>query len=76
VQSQRDQSVVTAIVALAHAFGQQTIAEGVENQATADVLRSLGVTFAQGYLFGAPAPLIDGTIAAAPMLRPPGSPCD
>jgi EAL domain-containing protein (putative c-di-GMP-specific phosphodiesterase class I) len=40
--------------ALANDFGQQTIAEGVENQYTADVLRDLGVTYAQGYFFGRP----------------------
>jgi diguanylate cyclase (GGDEF)-like protein len=64
VQSPRDRSVVTAIVSLARGFGQQTIAEGVENEETAGVLRSLGVTLAQGYLFGAPAPLVDGRPAA------------
>ena len=55
--SRRDSSVVSAIVALAHGFGMQTIAEGVEDQETADALSALGVNFAQGYLFGAPAPL-------------------
>jgi diguanylate cyclase (GGDEF)-like protein/PAS domain S-box-containing protein len=53
-RSQRDMFVVRAIVALANDFGQQTIAEGVENEHTADVLRDLGVTCAQGYLFGRP----------------------
>jgi EAL domain-containing protein (putative c-di-GMP-specific phosphodiesterase class I) len=53
-RSQRDMFVVRAIVALANDFGQQTIAEGVENRYTADVLRDLGVTYAQGYLFGRP----------------------
>jgi EAL domain-containing protein (putative c-di-GMP-specific phosphodiesterase class I) len=53
-RSQRDMFVVRAIVALANDFGQKTIAEGVENQYTADVLRDLGVTYAQGYLFGRP----------------------
>jgi diguanylate cyclase (GGDEF)-like protein/PAS domain S-box-containing protein len=56
-RSQRDMFVVRAIVALANDFGQQTIAEGVENQDTADVLRDLGVTYAQGYLFGRPEAL-------------------
>jgi diguanylate cyclase (GGDEF)-like protein/PAS domain S-box-containing protein len=59
VRSQRDRSVVSAIVSLAEGFGQQTIAEGVEDEATADVLRELGVTFAQGYFFGRPAPIDD-----------------
>ena len=49
--------VVRAIVDLAKGFGQQTIAEGVESEATAAALRDLGVGFAQGYLFGRPEPL-------------------
>jgi diguanylate cyclase (GGDEF)-like protein len=53
-RSPPDMSVVRAIVALARDFGQQTIAEGVENEDSAKVLRELGVTLAQGYLFGAP----------------------
>ena len=57
VSSQRDRFVVRAIVALAKDFGQFTVAEGVEDEATADVLRELGVTHAQGYLYGRPAPV-------------------
>jgi diguanylate cyclase (GGDEF)-like protein len=60
--SQRDMFVVRAIVALANDFGQQTIAEGVENQQTADILRNLGVTYAQGHLFGRPAIVDDITL--------------
>lgn len=56
-RSTRDMFVVRAIVALAGDFGQQTIAEGVEDQATAKVLQDLGVTYSQGYLYGAPGPL-------------------
>jgi EAL domain-containing protein (putative c-di-GMP-specific phosphodiesterase class I) len=56
-RSKRDMFVVRAIVALAGDFGQQTIAEGVEDEATAKVLRDLGVTFAQGFLYGRPSPL-------------------
>lgn len=57
-RSKRDMFVVRAIVALAGDFGQPTIAEGVEDEATAAVLRDLGVTDAQGYLYGRPRPLI------------------
>ncbi len=56
-RSTRDMFVVRAIVSLANDFGQRTIAEGVEDERTADVLRELGVTFAQGYLFGRPGPV-------------------
>jgi EAL domain-containing protein (putative c-di-GMP-specific phosphodiesterase class I) len=63
-RSPRDRSVVKAIVGLARDFGQQTIAEGVEDEATAEVLRDLGVTYAQGYLFGRPCPLTDEALGA------------
>ncbi len=56
-RSRHDMFVVRAIVALATDFGQQTIAEGVEDEHTAGVLRELGVTFAQGYLYGRPEPI-------------------
>ena len=55
VASEANRHVVTAIVSLAHAFGQQTIAEGVEDAETVEVLRELGVDYAQGYHFGRPA---------------------
>jgi diguanylate cyclase (GGDEF)-like protein/PAS domain S-box-containing protein len=63
--SNRDRSIVKAIVALAEDFGQRTIAEGVEDERTAEVLRSLGVTLAQGYLFGRPRPIADQAFDAA-----------
>ena len=52
-----DRQVVSAIVDVARNFGIETIAEGVEAEETADLLRSLGVDYAQGYHFGRPAPL-------------------
>ncbi len=48
--------VIKAIVALARGMGQETVAEGVEDVATSDLLTSLGVDCAQGYLFAHPAP--------------------
>lgn len=47
--------VVQAIVTLARGMGQKTVAEGVESEATRDLLRDLGVDYAQGYLFARPA---------------------
>ena len=54
VASEANRHVVTAIVSLARAFGQQTIAEGVEDAETVEVLREYGVDYAQGYHFGRP----------------------
>ncbi len=50
-------TVVEAIVRLAKGFDLETVAEGVEDQATLDEVRGLGVDFAQGYHIGRPAPL-------------------
>jgi PAS domain S-box-containing protein len=49
--------VVDAIVSLAKGFGQQTIAEGVEDQATLDILKEHGVDYAQGFHLGRPEPI-------------------
>ncbi len=46
--------VVKAMVDLAHSFGLQVVAEGVEDETTAEALRQLTVDQAQGYLY-APA---------------------
>ncbi len=50
------QRILQAIVQLARALGLRTVAEGVENAATADLLRDLEVDVLQGYHFGRPLP--------------------
>ena len=57
ITSDADQHVIRAIVGLARGFGLQTIAEGVEDQETLDLLREFGVDHAQGFHLGRPAPL-------------------
>jgi EAL domain-containing protein (putative c-di-GMP-specific phosphodiesterase class I) len=52
-----DQRIVKTIVAIARRHGQRTIAEGVEDEETAQVLRGFGVDYAQGFHFGRPAPI-------------------
>jgi len=52
-----DQKIVKSIIAVAQNFGVETIAEGVEHQATLDLLRDLGVDYAQGFLIGEPKPI-------------------
>jgi diguanylate cyclase (GGDEF)-like protein len=46
--------IVRTIIRLADNLGMRTIAEGVETRAQLDVLRELGCTAAQGYLFSGP----------------------
>jgi diguanylate cyclase (GGDEF)-like protein len=47
--------IVRAIIELAHALGIEVVAEGVENMEIANVLRTMGCDFIQGYAYGKPA---------------------
>jgi len=49
-------SMVQSIIQIAHTLGLQSVAEGVENEETAAILRRLGVDILQGYHFGKPMP--------------------
>lgn len=53
-----DRAMVEAINNIGHVMGIKTIAEFVETQAVAEVLRNLGVDYAQGYYVGRPEPLV------------------
>lgn len=53
-------AVVSTIVGLSRALGVRTIAEGVETESQATLLRAAGCEVVQGYLFGRPAPLVIG----------------
>jgi len=56
VTDPQDRQIVRAIVDLARGLGRATIAEGVEDRETLEVVRSLGVDYAQGYFLGRPVP--------------------
>jgi diguanylate cyclase (GGDEF)-like protein/PAS domain S-box-containing protein len=55
-RSPADRQLVVAIVAIANALGQKTVAEGVEDPGTLEAVRSLGIDFAQGFFLGSPRP--------------------
>jgi diguanylate cyclase (GGDEF)-like protein len=63
------QSVVAAIAEVARVMQLETVAEYVQDQAALELLRSLNITYVQGYLIGQTEPLenrisvIDGTMA-------------
>jgi PAS domain S-box-containing protein len=64
LSSEGDQHVIRAIVGLARGFGLQTIAEGVEDQETLDMLKEFGVDHVQGFHVGRPAPMEDPPASA------------
>jgi diguanylate cyclase (GGDEF)-like protein/PAS domain S-box-containing protein/excisionase family DNA binding protein len=51
-----DDSIVSAIVGLAHGLGIAVVAEGIETTAQLAALRDLGCDLGQGYLISAPLP--------------------
>ncbi|HET7406437.1 MAG TPA: EAL domain-containing protein [Mycobacteriales bacterium] len=60
-----DQLIVTSMVSAAHGLGKSTIAEYVEDEETVELLRHLGVDYAQGYHIGRP-----GQLPARPVFVP------
>jgi diguanylate cyclase (GGDEF)-like protein/PAS domain S-box-containing protein len=55
--SNTDQLIVRALVEVCEGLGIKTIAEFVTDQQTMDMVRDLGVDFAQGYHLGRPTPV-------------------
>jgi diguanylate cyclase (GGDEF)-like protein/PAS domain S-box-containing protein len=55
----QDASIAAAVISLAHALGLTTVAEGVETEQQAGILRQLGCDLGQGHLFARPAPAAD-----------------
>ena len=60
-----DMEMVRSINSIGHTVGAKTIAEFVENEATIDVLRKIGVDYAQGFGLQRPRPL-DGLLEQIP----------
>ncbi len=70
------EQVVISTIALAHALGIPTTAEGVETTGQLDRLAQLGCDNAQGYLFARPAPCRDAIthVTADALWTGPGTP--
>lgn len=57
VASEKQRSIIQAILALAKALDMDVIAEGVETAKQLEVLRQMGCPMVQGYLLGHPMPI-------------------
>lgn len=64
-----DQLFVKAIVDVARGMGVKTIAEFVEDEKALQIVRDLGVDYAQGYLLGKPSPSIQETTYRAEVVN-------
>jgi EAL domain-containing protein (putative c-di-GMP-specific phosphodiesterase class I) len=51
-----DAAIVRSTISLGKQLGLSVIAEGIEDHATAELLRSMGCEEGQGYYFGRPMP--------------------
>ena len=73
VDNAESRKIVGAVIGLARSLGRTTVAEGVEQPETADLLRSMGCDVGQGWLFGRPVPadeavsLLDACVAREPI---------
>lgn len=54
--SEEDRNLAATVIAMAHSFGCDVVAEGIEHAAQADLLRDLGCETAQGYYYSRPLP--------------------
>ena len=57
--SSRNAAIIRAIVTLAESLQMDTVAEGVETHDDLELIRELGVSQVQGFIFGKPAPAED-----------------
>jgi diguanylate cyclase (GGDEF)-like protein len=75
-ENAQDQSVVKAIIALAHSMEKTVIAEGVETREQLRVLQDYDCDHVQGFLFSRPVPNQELTqlLSGQPPVKVPGSP--
>ncbi|MEV4139492.1 EAL domain-containing protein [Dactylosporangium sp. NPDC049742] len=64
----RQEAVATAVIRMAQALDLAAVAEGIETQEQARMLRHLGYRFGQGYLYARPLPPGEVAAMSAPAL--------
>lgn len=60
-ESEQDRMIVRSTLALAHDFGLQAVAEGIEEESAWTILKEFGCDELQGYYFSKPLPVADFT---------------
>jgi diguanylate cyclase (GGDEF)-like protein/PAS domain S-box-containing protein len=68
-----DAAIVRSIVSLAQDLGLRTVAEGVESEATLNLLTAYGCDFAQGFFLGRPMPPRSAAFHLSRVYRGPGA---
>jgi PAS domain S-box-containing protein len=64
--------IAAAVAGLGHSLGMETVAEGIEEQAHADMLQYLGCELGQGWLYGKPMPAAELPAVLAAQVFVPG----
>jgi len=59
IKGSRNSAIIKAIVSMAEALGMDTTAEGAETRDELDLIRQLGCSHVQGYVYGLPMPATD-----------------
>jgi EAL domain-containing protein (putative c-di-GMP-specific phosphodiesterase class I) len=72
-QGHVDNVFVDAIVRLASSLGLEVVAEGVESEQQASIVREFGCTYGQGYHYGAPLGLLGVSSYLGSRLLPSGT---
>ena len=57
MRSEQDRGILASMVGLIRTVGARIVAERVETEAEAELVRGLGVDYGQGWLYGRPGPL-------------------
>lgn len=70
VENPSDHTIVRTVANLGHSLGLTVVAEGVETEAQADLLKADGCDVMQGYLYGKPMPSQEFTslVSASPRI--------
>ena len=55
--SKESRAIVEATLSMARSFGKSVVAEGIEDELTAEALRQMGCDIGQGFLFSPAMPI-------------------